>query len=246
MTPELAARVSAAAHRDLPHANPLTIAQVAALVGDLAAHEPATALDLGCGPGTLSMALAGASSAAVLGVDVNPAFLARARAAAVTQGLDHRVTFAHAEDVDLRDRVFDAVLCVGASQAAGGPLPALRWCRRALRRGGVLLFADLTWAAPPDDGLLAALGVTRGFTWEDGGEREVLGDAGLELLGVTRASRASWDAYERAVEAGRLRFAETLDVRDAGEVRGLVARWSDLRARHGDALGFTACVAVAV
>lgn len=42
-------RTSAAAHRDIPHANPLSAAQLESLAKLVAASEPSTALEIGCG-----------------------------------------------------------------------------------------------------------------------------------------------------------------------------------------------------
>lgn len=237
------AQVSAAAHAALPHANPLTVAQVDALIAALAARQPATALDLGCGPGTLALRLAALTPTRVLAVDVNDDFLTRGRTD--RRALLGAVDFVHADRVDLTGRSFDATICVGASQAVGTPRDALRWCRSATAPGRALLFAELTWAGDPAPAHLQALGVTEGFWWQEHEEAGVFADAGWQIERTERASADAWDTYEDAVHAGRLRVAETRPADEAADLRARAEAWRALRVSIGRTLGFSAYLATA-
>ena len=244
MTSSLAQRVSAAAHDALPHANPLSVDQVEALIRSLAAPQPRTALDIGCGPGSLAIALAALSPTAVTAIDNNVDFLARGRQSARARPLLGSVSFEHRDAAHLGEQEFDAVLCVGSSQAFGSTLQALRRCASLLHRGGTLLFADLVWSAPPDDSLLSFLGVERSVYWDEHAERDAFDSAGLSLIEVTRASTDSWNSYEARIHRGRLEFAATLPQDDGEQARARAVAWAEAYRTYGQyCLGFNAYLA---
>jgi SAM-dependent methyltransferase len=118
---------------------------------------PETILDIGCGTGTLAIALADAApDAAVTGVDGDPGILERARRKAAR--IDRRVGFVegHAEALPFPDGSFD---CVTTTLMLHHLDPqtkraALLEIARVLRPGGRLVIAD--WGRPRD--LLAAAG----------------------------------------------------------------------------------------
>ena len=116
-------RVSAAAHEFLPHANPLSAAQMAALVAVVADRCPSTGIDIGCGPGSFSIDLASRVPVSVRAVDWNHAFLDRARADASKTELVGRIDFMERPlSVDEVGQ-FDVVVCIGSS--GGGRLARL-------------------------------------------------------------------------------------------------------------------------
>ncbi len=94
-------------------------------------------LDLGCGPGTLTLPLARATGAGglVLGVDVAPGMLALA---AVSTPPWTRLARMDMERLALRDGAFDAVACGHALHLCPDLGAALREARRVLRPGGRL------------------------------------------------------------------------------------------------------------
>lgn len=248
MEPSLAAQVSAIAHADLPHANPLSAAQIDEALRRVAACAPRTAIDIGCGPGSLAIRLAELCAAEVLAIDLNPFMLDRAIATARHATLLGTLDFSRADAASVAPQTFDAILCVGSSHALGAPRDALDWCRRALHPGGRLLFADLTWQAAPDAEFLDFLGVQESLYWRGTPreEGEVFASAGLEIECATRASVESFRAYEDGVYAGRLRAAATLPADVRGEVEARANAWRSAYLRHGAALGFTAYVARAI
>lgn len=112
---------------------------------DAALRRPgARVLDLGCGHGTTSLAIARAyPRASVVGVDLDQDSVRVARAAAATAGLADRVTFVHADAATLRQpESFDVVTIFEALHDMGDPVGALRAARAALRDGGHVLVAD--------------------------------------------------------------------------------------------------------
>ncbi len=211
MTIPLAIRVSAAAHGALPYANPLSVTQVEDLISFIARTNPVSALDLGCGAGALAILRSPQKSRArVLGIDNSEPFLERAKLAAAGHVMSGEVRFMNASPASLPDGKFDAILCVGSSQAIGTPAEALAWCRDRLAPGGTLLFADLTWSRQPEPAFLEFLGVAESLYWRDEHEVSVFTDAGFRNRLVKRASPQAWREYEEAVYAGRCQFAEQL------------------------------------
>jgi len=123
--------------------------------------EPATVVDLGCGPGSLGVRLLDRyGSARVVGVDVDPVLLTLGRGA---YGDRDRLTFVSA---DLRDPGWFQRLGVDQVDAATSST-ALHWLTadairrlygdlaRLIRPGGVLLDADHVRYGPDDSGLHA-------------------------------------------------------------------------------------------
>ena len=119
------------------------------IVDEIARRHPATVVDVGCGTGTLSLALARRlPHAAVEGVDGDPAILEQARH---KPGGD-RVTWREglADSLPYHDRSVDAVVCtlVLHHLSPAGKRAALGEMSRVLRPGGQLVIGD--WGAPHD------------------------------------------------------------------------------------------------
>jgi cyclopropane fatty-acyl-phospholipid synthase-like methyltransferase len=236
--------MSVAAHRDLPHANPLSAAQFAALVQAIAEGRPRRVLDIGCGWGSFAIALAQACDASILAIDINADFLERAKALAASHVLAGEIEFREAPAETVSGQRFDAVVCIGAAQAFGTPRRALERCAALMRDGGTLLFADGVWTAEPPREFLDFLGIDRSMYWLEADAEEAFGSAGLVVRRQEVTSASSWQAYEDAIHAGRLRFAGTLDASEGAEVRARTASWSDAWQRWGrHCLGFVGYVA---
>jgi SAM-dependent methyltransferase len=101
-------------------------------------------LDLGCGVGRSAIALARAyPRATVRGVDLDPASIADARAAAAAAGLAHRVTFDCADAASLpADTTYDLVTIFEALHDMGDPVGTLRAARSVLAPGSSVYVAD--------------------------------------------------------------------------------------------------------
>jgi arsenite methyltransferase len=98
----------------------------------------AIALDVGCGPGTVTASLASAAGPGglVLGIDISEPMLTRAvRAEAGTQLGFLR---ADAQRLPLRDETVDAVLSIAMLQLIPDPVAAVAEMARVLRSGGRL------------------------------------------------------------------------------------------------------------
>jgi arsenite methyltransferase len=107
------------------------------------------ALDVGCGPGTVTASLARASGTdgLALGIDLSQAMLARA----VRADAGGQIAFlrADAQRLPLRDKSVDAVVSIAVLQLVPDPAAALAEMARVLRAGGRLaaMVPTTGWAA---------------------------------------------------------------------------------------------------
>jgi SAM-dependent methyltransferase len=100
------------------------------------------ALDVGCGMGHWSFALAGVlpGRCRIVGVDREAEWVQRATAAARARGLEERCRFqlGLAEELPFPDDSFDVVTCQTVLMHLAEPARGLREMRRVLRPGGIL------------------------------------------------------------------------------------------------------------
>ena len=217
---------------------------MAEVVQIVASANPKSALDIGCGPGSFSIALAAAADGcAVTGIDINPAFLERARSSCAKASLKGTVELLHARPIDVESRRFDVVVCIGASQAIGEPDSAVEWALSRLNDGGLLVLGEGYWRASPSAEYLAGLGGSASDFRLLDEQRRFLEGRGLTLLHEAVASAEAWEAYERGVHQGRLQFAESLSGEEAVTVRQQADAWIRLYEEHGrHFLGFAVFV----
>jgi ubiquinone/menaquinone biosynthesis C-methylase UbiE len=112
-------------------------------------HSGDALLDVGCGPGTISIELAGiVAPGAMLGIDRSSDVIERARAAAASSGLDN-IAFEVGDVYGLtfEDNHFDVVYAHQVLQHLSDPVAALMEMRRVLRPGGLLAVRDADYSA---------------------------------------------------------------------------------------------------
>ncbi|MGH3811206.1 MAG: methyltransferase domain-containing protein [Pseudonocardiaceae bacterium] len=147
-------------------------------------------LDVGCGPGTITIDLARrVAPGNVVGIDNDPAPLGEGRAEAQRHGV-HNVAFAVADvyHLDFLDGTFDVVHAHQVLQHLAEPVAALREMRRVCKSGGVVAARDadsaaMTWY-PPQAGLDRWLDLYQRVTRSNRAEP----DAGRRLLSWARAA----------------------------------------------------------
>jgi 2-polyprenyl-3-methyl-5-hydroxy-6-metoxy-1,4-benzoquinol methylase len=121
----------------------------------LQADPPARVIDVACGEGWSTIALARAyPKAQVIGVDLDAASIEAARGHAAEAGMGDAVEFRHADAASL-DGPFDAALIVEAVHDMSNPVPVLRAVRETLAPDASLIVVDEraaeTFTAPGDD-----------------------------------------------------------------------------------------------
>jgi len=100
-------------------------------------------LDLACGPGIVSEALA-SSAALVVGIDLTPAMLQRARARAAAGGLANvACVYGECAALPFASASFDVVVTRSAVHHFAEPATALSEAHRVLRPGGALVISDV-------------------------------------------------------------------------------------------------------
>ena len=108
----------------------------------------AVVLDFGCGAGWQAIALARTGAAAVVGIDTNLRTLATARALALSENVENRVSFAPTLTPETRG-TFDVVISQNAFEHFDDPEGVLRTMTAALRPGGrILITFGPPWFAP--------------------------------------------------------------------------------------------------
>jgi SAM-dependent methyltransferase len=205
------------AHAAVPFMNPLSEADVDAAIAGLALPQGARVVETGCGAAELLLRVLEAHPGTRgVGVDVDAHALARARAAADARRLAGRVELVQArgEEAAAAGAPFDLVVNVASSHAHGGFPDALA-ALAALARpgGGLVLYGEGFWAAPPSEAFLTALGGATADELPLGVDAllDAARAAGLTPAGPPRvASAADWAAYEEglAAEAERHHDAE--------------------------------------
>lgn len=141
-------------------------------------------LDVGCGPGSITVDLAAAvAPGRVRGVEITEAPLAQARAEAATRGVTVEFAVDDAYRLSDPDDAYDVTHAHQVLQHLSDPVAALREMRRVTRPGGVVAVRDADYAAftwwPADDRLDAWLELYRAVAHGNDAEP----DAGRRLLG---------------------------------------------------------------
>lgn len=219
------------AHEFLTFMTPLSQERADRLIRFLAAGQDGVVVDFGCGWAELLLqVVAAAPSATGVGFDLDETAVAHGRRLAQDRGLDHRVTL---DVADAKDRVVSAgaAIAIGASQIWGPPVEdnqpvayraALTALRRALPRGGRLVYAEGVWSTPPTPEAIAPLA---GRPDEFLSLRELLRIAvqcGFQPQIVAEATQDEWDEFEGGFSARFTRWL--LDHPDDPAADGIRAR----------------------
>lgn len=160
-----------------------------------------TVLDVGCGPGTITVDIAErVAPGRVTAVDTSTGVLAQAGELAAERGvrtIDFAVADVHA--LDFPADSFDIVHAHQVLQHVADPVRALREMRRVCKPGGIVAARDADYAAmtwyPESPGLTAWLALYRKIARANGGEP----DAARRLLSWAR--RAGFDDITMSTSA---------------------------------------------
>ena len=178
--------------------NPLTERQLADLGAALDLPGGARFLDLACGSGELLSTWARDHGVTGLGVDLNPDFVAAARARADELGVSDRVRFVEADAAGhVADEPVDVAACVGATWIGDGVPGTLDLLHRSVRPGGMLLVGEPYWrAVPSSPEVLSWCGAQSAedfLTLPD--LLELFGAQGYDVVKMVGATEESWDRY---------------------------------------------------
>jgi SAM-dependent methyltransferase len=205
-------------------------------------------LDVGCGPGTITLGLAEAvAPGEVTGLDVQPAQVERARALAAERGQTNvRFEVGDAYALPFADAAFDAVYAHTLLTHLREPMRALRELHRVLRPGGVAGVADIDTdtivVSPPLPEVVAGLDLFRRVrahrrgSDNDGRQRrgqllaagfaDVVGEAFLMVAGTAEATRRVARGIGALLQApDDLALATEQGWADPAAVERMVAGW---------------------
>lgn len=120
------------------------------LVRHIARFQPERVLDVATGTAGVAIALARATDARIVGVDISEPMLERGRECIRNADLDSRIRLemARAEHLPFPDRSFDAVSFTYLLRYVADPAATLAELARVLRPGGGM--ASLDFLVPPD------------------------------------------------------------------------------------------------
>jgi SAM-dependent methyltransferase len=181
-------------------------------------------LDVGCGPGTITLGLAAAvAPGEVIGIDREPSQVEKARALASEHGLPNvRFEIGNAEEIPYPDGSFDAAFEHTLLEHVANPGQVVREMFRVLKPGGIIGVADGDWdgfvLAGRSSEALKASGALYERLWRlNGGDarlghrnRVLLREAGFTQIQTTSRT-IDWNPRDAHVGAGMLlapRFAD--------------------------------------
>ena len=120
------------------------------LVRHIARFKPRRILDVATGTASVALALAHATDADIVGVDISEPMLERGRKRVYDAGLDQRIRLEHAraEQLPFSGGNFDAVSFTYLLRYVADPAATLRELTRVLRPGGGM--ASLDFFVPPN------------------------------------------------------------------------------------------------
>jgi SAM-dependent methyltransferase len=156
----------------------------------LAIPQGGVALDVGCGPGSVTPSLARAAGpdGLALGVDISKPMLARAVRAQA--GPQTGFILADAQQLPLRDETVDAVVSIAALQLIPDPAAALTEMSRVLRPGGRL--AVMVPTAGPAARLWRKLQMAGAHVFGEDELGDILEDQGFTSVRTTNFGPIQW------------------------------------------------------
>ena len=207
-------------------------------------------LDIGCGPGMQTMALAEASFGSILAVDTFDEYLDELRQRVKEASLSNRVEVKNANmtALGLPEAAFDLIWCEGAAYIMG-VRNALKSWRPLLRHQGYLAFTELVWLDEhPSDEVAEFFGNEYPAMTSIKAINDAIRENGYDSIGdFTLPESAWWDDYYTPLEAklGSLKQEYEGDEEALGVVAMSEAE-IDIRRRFGQMYGYHFFVAIKV
>lgn len=168
-------------------------------------------LDLACGKGEMLCTWARDHGITGIGVDINPPFVAAARARALELDVSDRITIVHD---DARGWTspdpFDVAACIGATWIGDGVAGTIELLERSLHPGGMILIGEPYWRAePPDQETIEGCHAASRDTFHTLPELvEMFGELEYDLVEMVLADEDTWDRYAAAQWLSIRRFLD--------------------------------------
>ena len=175
-------------------------------------------LDIGCGPGAPTMALARLSGGEVVGIDIHQQYLDQLQAKIDAAGYGNRVRGVKKSmfEIDFPDASFDVVWSEGAIFIIGFERGLAEW-RRLIRPGGFMAVHEMCWlrSDPPEEIAEFWRAAYPAITTVEG-NLAMIEAAGYSVLGhFTLGEDAWWPEYygplEERIQMLRTKYADQPD-----------------------------------
>ena len=192
-------------HSDLPREGPgddESTLRALAMCTEL--PERPDILDVGCGPGMQTLALARATGGAITAVDFHEPFLDDLRKSAEAAGVRERLNIMRGDMADLPfgPDTFDLIWSEGAAYIMGISEAFTAW-RGFLRAGGYVVVSELTWLVPDPPAEVYDFFVSSYPGIRDiAGNLERIRAAGYDIVGhFTLPDESWWTHYQTPLDA---------------------------------------------
>jgi cyclopropane fatty-acyl-phospholipid synthase-like methyltransferase len=224
--------------------NPMSPDKLRRVVDYLRLRDGERVIDVGCGKGSLLLAMAAEHRIEAIGLEINPAFVGAARQSLEARHLAGvaRIVEGPALDFAAPPGSLDVAACIGATFALGGLEPCLDWLAQAVRPGGRIAvgepFALGDWT--PD--------VRQRWPEYDRSLPDIakaIQQRRLDLTGIVATSIDDWDHYESQhwrAAAAWLR-AHPDDTEAEWLARKIATDRSDYLAQERDCFGWAVFIA---
>ncbi|HEV3328435.1 MAG TPA: class I SAM-dependent methyltransferase [Acidimicrobiales bacterium] len=119
------------------------------MITHVASAAPRRILDVACGPAAVTCALAAATPASIVGIDLSHDMLGQGAVNVARHGLTERVSLVlgRGEQLPFGDGAFDALTCTYLLRYVADPAATIAELARVVRPGGAI--ASLEFAVPP-------------------------------------------------------------------------------------------------
>ena len=199
-------------------------------------------LDIGCGPGMQTMALAEASSGSIIAVDNFDEYLDELRQQVEKASLSDRVEVKNADmtATGLPEAAFDLIWCEGAAYIMG-VREALKAWRPLLRHQGYLAFTELVWLDEhPSEEVVDYFGNEYPAMTSIEAINEAVRENGYELVSdFTLPDSAWWENYYTPLEAKLPSLKQKYEGdAEALSVVAMSEAEIDIRRRFGQSYGY--------
>ena len=199
-------------------------------------------LDIGCGPGMQTMALAEVCSGRIIAVDTCDEYLEKLRQRVRQTNIADRVEVRNADmaALDLPDQSVDLIWCEGAVYIMGVSAALGSW-RHLLRDKGYLAFTELVWLEDnPAESVAEFWRQEYPLMMNTTAIKETIGGFGYELIGdFTLPDSAWWADYYAPLEAKLPSLRQKYETdEEAMSVIASTEAEIDMRRRFGPSYGY--------
>lgn len=174
--------------------NPISAEKLEKVAAYAGLRDGLSVMDIGSGKAAMLRLWAARWDIRGTGLELNPAFVAQAKALAQAEGIAEQLTLWQGKVLDFTPDPagYDVATCLGAPFAIGSFTEAAQWMTQHTKAGGSVVMGDVYLKAP-------APAEAQGEWWAElpslAARSAEFQAVGLELTGLTVATTDDWDQY---------------------------------------------------